>query len=167
MGAFDSAKETRDLTKELEDYKNSLDGVSKAQLEGAQSAQTEIQALQLLRLQAENDGLSRSKRLLAVKELKKEWPEYLKGYSDEAILLGKVGDAYVEITKKITAYNTAQALSSQVAENRVKIAALEFQERERALVISQKQLDLEEAKKNCRQWSACSRFVKKASASNA
>jgi hypothetical protein len=148
MGAFDSAKETRDLTKELEDYKNSLDGVSKAQLEGAQSAQTEIQALQLLRLQAENDGLSRSKRLLAVKELKKEWPEYLKGYSDEAILLGKVGNAYVEITKKITAYNTAQALSSQVAENRVKIAALEFQERERALVISQKQLDLEEAKKN-------------------
>jgi len=148
LGLFDAKEETQDLTKELEDYKNSLDGVSKAQLEGAQSAQTEIQALQLLRLQAENDGLSRSKRLLAVKELKKEWPEYLKGYSDEAILLGKVGNAYVEITKKITAYNTAQALSSQVAENRVKIAALEFQERERALVISQKQLDLEEAKKN-------------------
>ena len=148
MGAFDSAEETRDLNKELDDYKNSLDGVSKAQLEGAQSSQKEIQALQLLRLQAENDGLSREKRLLAVKELKKEWPEYLKGYSDEAILLGKVGDAYVEITKKITAFNTAQALSSQVAENRVKIAALEFQERERALVITQKQLDLEEAKKN-------------------
>ena len=66
MGAFDSAKETRDLTKELEDYKNSLDGVSKAQLEGAQSAQNEIQALQLLRLQAENDGLSMSKIFLAV-----------------------------------------------------------------------------------------------------
>jgi hypothetical protein len=148
LGAFDSGEETKNLTKELEDYKNSLDGVSKAQLEGAQSSQKEIQALQLLRLQAENDGLSREKRLLAVKELKKEWPEYLKGYSDEAILLGKVGDAYVEITKKITAFNTAQALSSQVAENRVKIAALEFQERERALVITQKQLDLEEAKKN-------------------
>jgi hypothetical protein len=148
MGAFDSAEETRDLNKELDNFKNSLDGVSKAQLEGAQSAQKEIQALQLLRLQAENDGISREKRLLAVKELKKEWPEYLKGYSDEEILLGKVGDAYVEITKKITAFNTAQALSSQVAENRVKIVALEFQERERALVIAQKQLDLEKAKEN-------------------
>lgn len=145
LGLFDSAEETKDLNKELEDYKENLDGVSKAQLDGVQSAQKEIQALNLLRAQAENDGLSREKRLLAVKELKKEWPEYLKGFSDEEILLGKVGNAYIQLTKKLTAYSTAQALSGRVGENNAKAAVLQFQEEERAIKILAKRAESEAA----------------------
>jgi hypothetical protein len=148
LGLFDSKEKTEDLSKELEDFKNSLDGISKAQLEGAQSAQKEIQAFQLLTQQAENANLPLEKRLRAVEEIKKQFPDYLKGLTDEEILLGKVGNAYVEITKSLTSFSTAQALSGQIGENNAKIIALEFQERERALVIAQKQLDLEEAKRN-------------------
>jgi hypothetical protein len=142
MGAFDSAEETKDLAKELEDFKNSLDGVSKAQLEGTQNAKKQIQEFELLRLQAENLALSDQKRLLAVKKLKEEFPDLLKGYTDEEILLGKVGKAYEELTKQITAKALASAFSSQTAENAVKSATLEFQEQKRGLEILKETAEL-------------------------
>jgi len=135
LGAFDSAEETKDLNKELDDFKNSLDGVSKAQLEGTQNAQKQIQAFELLRLQAENVKLSDEQRLIAVKKIKEEFPGLLKGYTDEEILLGKVGKAYEELTKQITAKSIATALSGQIGENAAKSAALEFQEQKRLLEI--------------------------------
>ena len=135
MGAFDSAKETRDLNKELEDFKNSLDGVSKAQLEGAQSAESEIQALKLLKLQAENANLPLEKRLRAVRELKEQYPDYLKGLTDEQILTGKVGSAYNELTKGIIAVAKAKAFSNQITENQTQILVLQLQEEQRALEI--------------------------------
>ena len=145
LGAFDSAEETKDLAKELEDYKNTLDGVSRGQIDGAQSAQKQIQAFQLLRLQAENLGLSDEKRLLAVKKLKAEFPDLLKGYTDEEILLGKVGKAYQEITKQLSAYATAQSLSSIAAENNSKAVVLQFQEQKRALEVLKERALLEKA----------------------
>jgi DNA repair exonuclease SbcCD ATPase subunit len=154
MGAFDSAEETRDLAKELEDFKESLDGVTKGQLDGAQSAQKQIQAFELLRLQAENLGLSDEKRLLAVKKLKEEFPDLLKGYTDEEILLGKVGKAYEEITKQLNAFATAQSLSSIVGENKAKVIALEFQEQKRALEILKERALLEKATSGVSQTSA-------------
>jgi hypothetical protein len=148
LGLFDAKDATEDLNKELEDFKNSLDGVSKAQLEGVQSAQSEIQALKLLKLQAENANLPLEKRILAVKELRNQFPDYLKGLSDEEILLGNVGTAYNNVTTSIIAQAKAKAFSEQITENLKKEVALLVQEQQRALVISQKQLDLEEAKKN-------------------
>jgi hypothetical protein len=150
MGAFDAADETKDLNKELDDFKNSLDGVSKAQLDGVQSAQKQIQSFELLRLQAENLGLSDEKRLLAVKKIKEEFPDLLKGYTDEEILLGKVGKAYEELTKQITAKALATAFSSQTAENAVKSATLEFQEQKRGLEILKETAELERAREEDR-----------------
>jgi hypothetical protein len=145
LGAFDSAEETKDLAQELEDYKNTLDNVTKAQLEGAQSAQTEIQALKLLRLQAENVALSEEKRLLAVQKIKEEFPDYFKGLTDEEILLGKVGDAYDKVTASITAQAKAKAFSEQITENEKKTLALLLQEEQRALEILAKRTELEKA----------------------
>ena len=142
LGLFDSEEQTKDLNKELEDFKNSLDGVSKAQLEGTQNAKKQIQQFELLRLQAENLALSDEKRLLAVKKLKEEFPDLLKGYTDEEILLGKVGKAYEELTKQITAKALASAFSSQTAENAVKSATLEFQEQKRGLEILKETAEL-------------------------
>ena len=145
LGVFDSTKETKDLNKELEDFKNNLDGVTKAQLEGAQSAQTEIQALKLLRLQAENVKLSDEQRLLAVKKIKEEYPGLLKGYTDEQILLGNVGDAYDKVTKSIIAKSKANAFSQTITENEKKTLTLLLQEEQRALEILAKRDELEKA----------------------
>jgi hypothetical protein len=145
LGAFDSAEETKDLAKELEDYKNSLDGVTKAQLEGAQSAQGEIQALKLLKSQAENANLPLEKRIRAVKELRDQFPDYFKGLSDEQILLGNVGEAYDKLTKSITANAKAKAFSQQITENEKKTLALLLQEEQRALEILAKRTELEKA----------------------
>jgi hypothetical protein len=146
MGAFDSAEETKDLNKELDDFKNSLDGVTKAQLEGAQSAQGEIQSLKLLKLQAENANLPLEKRILAVKELRDQFPEYFKGLSDEQILLGNVGDAYDKLTKSITANAKAKAFSQQITENEKQTLTLLLQEEQRALEILDKRAQLEKAR---------------------
>jgi hypothetical protein len=135
MGAFDAADETKDLVKELEKYKESLDQISKAQLTGAQNAQSEIQNFQLLRLQAENANLPLEKRLRAVKELRNQYPDYLKGLSDEQILTGNVGVAYNELTKGITAAAKARAFSNQITENQTQILVLLLQEEQRALEI--------------------------------
>jgi len=146
LGAFDSAEETKDLAKELDDFKNSLDGVTKAQLEGAQSAQGEIQSLKLLKLQAENANLPLEKRILAVKELRNQFPEYFKGLSDEQILLGNVGGAYDKLTKSIVANAKAKAFSQQITENEKQTLALLLQEEQRALEILAKRAELEKAR---------------------
>jgi hypothetical protein len=146
LGAFDSAEETKDLAKELEDFKNSLDGVTKAQLQGAQSAQSEIQALKLLKLQAENANLPLEKRILAVKELRNQFPDYLKGLSDEEILLGNVGTAYNNVTTSIIAQAKAKAFSEQITENLKKEVALLVQEEQRAVEILEKRAELEKAR---------------------
>jgi hypothetical protein len=146
LGAFDSAEETKDLAKELDDFKNSLDGVTKAQLEGAQSAQGEIQSLKLLKLQAENANIPLEKRILAVKELRNQFPEYFKGLSDEQILLGNVGGAYDKLTKSIVANAKAKAFSQQITENEKQTLALLLQEEQRALEILAKRAELEKAR---------------------
>lgn len=137
LGVFDSAEETRDLNKELEDFVKTLDDVKKAQLQGAQSAQDEIQSFKLLKLQAENANLPLDKRILAVKELKRQYPDYLKSLTDEQILTGKVGVAYNELTKSIYAKAKAAAFSEQITENEKKILALTLQEEERSLQINE------------------------------
>lgn len=145
MGAFDSAEETKDLNKELQDFKNSLDGVTKAQLEGVQSSQSEIQSFKLLQLQAENANLPLEKRIRAVKELKNQFPDYLKGLSDEEILLGNVGTAYNNVTTSIIAQAKAKAFSEQITENLKKEVALLVQEEQRSVEILEKRAELEKA----------------------
>ena len=147
LGAFDSAEETRDLDQELSDFTKTLDSVTKAQLEANQTAIKEVEAFKLLQKQAEADGLSREKRLLAVKELKKEYPDYLKGLSDEEILAGKVGDAYIKLTEGIKAGATARVFSQKIAENDLKIEELKFLQQEKGLKVAQKIREQEKARR--------------------
>jgi hypothetical protein len=146
MGLFDSAKETRDLDKELNDFTSTLNSVKKAQLEANQTSIKEIQTFKLLQKQVEAVGLSKEKRLLAVKEIKKEWPEYIKGLSDEQILAGKVGDAYIKLTEGIKAGARARVFSQKIAENDLKIEELKFLQQEKGLAIAQKLREQEKAR---------------------
>ena len=126
------------ITDSLNKYKDSLDSVSRAELDSVQNAQTEIQAFKLLQAQAENVNIALDKRLRAVNEIKKEFPDYIKGLSDEQILTGKVGDAYEKLTEGILAQARARTFSKQIAENDLKSSTLQFQEQERALEILNK-----------------------------
>jgi len=128
MGAFKSKEETRDLAKELEDYRSGLEAVSKAQLEGSINAQKEIGNLSELRSQAQNTALSSKVRLEAVRDLKKEYPEYLGNLTDEQILTGKVGNAYDNLTKSLLETAKARASTGIIIKNFEEILTLESQQ---------------------------------------
>ena len=127
MGAFDTKDATKEATDELEDYRDALDNVTKAKIEGIASGQKESQSLKLLIGQAQDLNLSDKVRLAAVRELKSEYPDYLGNLTEEQILTGNVGDAYDNLTTAIIAKAKAQAFSNAIGENALKIATLENQ----------------------------------------
>ena len=81
-GAFKSEDATKSLNDELEKYRENLQGISKANLEGIKNAQSEIANFKLLQAQAENTNNSLQKRIEAVEQLKKQYPEYLKNLTN-------------------------------------------------------------------------------------
>lgn len=142
-GFFKTEEAAKSLNEELSDYRENLDGITKATLEGQISAQKEISSLKLLQTQAENTNLSIEKRLAAVNELRKLAPEYLKNLSDEQILAGNVGDAYKSLTNDILALAKAKAFSSQIDKNTANSLTLLLQEEERAVQILEKRAELQ------------------------
>jgi hypothetical protein len=126
-GAFKSADATEDLNKRLEDYRENLQGIAKANLEGIKNAQTEISNFKLLQAQAENTNISFAKRIEAVEKLKKQYPDYLKNLTNEQILTGNVGTAYDNLTASIIATAKAKAFQSQIGANALNQATLEAQ----------------------------------------
>ena len=146
-GFFKSEEAAKSLNEQLADYRENLDGITKATLEGQINAQKEISNYKLLQVQAENSTLSLEKRLAAVNELKKLAPEYLKNLSDEQILAGNVGDAYNKLTNDILALAKAKAFSAQIDKNTADALTLLLQEEERAILISQKRQDQERARR--------------------
>jgi hypothetical protein len=124
-GFFKTEESAESLSDKLEKYKESLSGVELANLQGAQSAQKEISALKGLELQATNTSLSTKQRGDAVKKLQELYPEYFANLTEEQIKNGDVGEAYKKVTKNLIAKAKAQASVNQIAENSIKIAAIE------------------------------------------
>jgi chorismate mutase len=142
-GFFKSEEAAKSLNEQLEDYRENLDGITKATLEGTISAQKEISNLKLLQTQAENTNLSLEKRIAAVNDLRKLAPEYLKNLTDEQILTGNVGDAYKSLTNDILSLAKAKAFSAQIDKNTTNALTLLLQEEERAIEILQKRAELQ------------------------
>jgi hypothetical protein len=124
-GFFKTEESAKSLKDRLDEYKDTLDDLSRANLEGAGNAQKEIQNLQLLRKQAENTAVSQEKRLEAVDALQKQYPSYLGNISQEEILNGRADVAYKNITQSILAKAKAQASANQIAQNAIQILTLE------------------------------------------
>lgn len=116
-GFFDTEKAAKSLRERLDEYKETLDSITKASLEGQQNANREISNFKLLKVQAENTAISLEKRLAAVNELRKQYPEYLKNLTDEQILTGNVGNAYKNLARDIIATSKAKAYQSQIDKN--------------------------------------------------
>lgn len=139
-GAFKSADATKDLNKELDDYREKLQGVAKANLEGIKNAQSEIANFKLLQAQAENTNISLEKRIQAVEQLKKQYPDYLKNLTNEQILTGNVGVAYENLTASIIATAKAKAFQSQIGTNALNQATLAAQVEENLVKIKELQI---------------------------
>ena len=140
-GAFKSADATEDLNKKLDDYRENLQGIAKANLEGIKNAQSEIANFKLLQAQAENTNNSLQKRIEAVEQLKKQYPEYLKNLTNEQILTGNVGTAYENLTASIIATAKAKAFQSQIGENALNQATLAAQVEENLVKIKEMQIE--------------------------
>jgi flagellar basal body L-ring protein FlgH len=132
QGFFKSEEAAKSLSESLDEYREKLQGVTKANLEGQISAQKEISNFKLLQIQAENTNISLEKRLEAVDELKKQYPEYLKNLTDEQILTGKVGESYQNLTNDIIALSKAKALSAELDKKAGDLLTLRLQEEDRA-----------------------------------
>lgn len=99
------------------DYVESLEDVREAHVRAAQAAVEETLKLQLLYKFATDANKPLEERKKAVDELQKQYPAYFKNISDEAILLGRAGNAYDNLTTAILKAAQARAASEKISEN--------------------------------------------------
>lgn len=111
--------------KAIDNNKEALENYKKAMLDSQQAAQEEIVQLNLLYQAAVDSSKGMNERISAVKELKKEFPQYFKNLSDEEILVGKAADKYNELATAIIASAKAQAAKETLIKNSKEILDLE------------------------------------------
>lgn len=111
--------------KAIDNNKEALENYKKAMLDSKQAAQEEIVQLNLLYQAAVDSSKGMNERISAVKELKKEYPQYFKNLSDEEILVGKAADKYNELATAIMASAKAQAAKETLIKNSKEILDLE------------------------------------------
>jgi hypothetical protein len=156
MGAFDGLFATEDLAEaaekaeeKLENYRNTLDAVTRASIEGTASGKEEARTFENLRAQAENANIPLKTRVEAVKELQSKYPDYLGNLTQEQILTGNVGDAYFDLTNQIIATAKARAFSDQIAKNSIDLLTKEQQELDRvsSILVERDKLEAIQASK--------------------
>ena len=124
-GFFKTEEDAKSLDEALKQYQETLTGVAAATLKGAQDAQKELAVLKSLELQATNTAVSTEKRLAAVNELQKLYPDYFGNLTEEQILNGQVGDAYLKVAANLLAKAKAQAATNQIAQNGIDLLRIE------------------------------------------
>lgn len=124
-GFFKSEESAKSLDDALKEYQETLTGVAAATLKGAQDAQKELAVLKSLEIQATNTAVSTDKRLQAVNELQKQYPDYFGNLTKEQILNGQVGDAYLKVAANLLAKAKAQAATNQIAQNGIDLLRIE------------------------------------------
>lgn len=118
-------KELINGKKAIDNNKEALENYKKAMLESQQTAQNETVQLNLLYKAAVDSSKGMNERISAVKELKKEYPQYFKNLSEEEILVGKAADKYNELATAIMASAKAQAAKETLIKNSKEILDLE------------------------------------------
>ena len=118
-------KELINGKKAIDNNREALENYKKAMLESQQTAQNETVQLNLLYKAAVDSSKGMNERISAVKELKKEYPQYFKNLTDEEILVGKAADKYTELATAIMASAKAQAAKETLIKNSKEILDLE------------------------------------------
>lgn len=109
----------------VDQLKRSTTDLKDAMLEAGKSAVNESVRLNILYKAATDSTRSQNERLKAVKELKKEYPEYLKNLSDEAIMTGNASKEYKELAKHILSVAMARAYEEKIQKNAKEVIDLE------------------------------------------
>lgn len=109
----------------VEQLKRSTTDLKDSMLEAGKSAVNESVRLNILYKAATDSTRSQNERLKAVKELKKEYPEYLKNLSDEAIMTGNASKEYKELAKHILSVALARAYEEKIQKNTKEVIDLE------------------------------------------
>jgi hypothetical protein len=105
------------LGKALKDNAIITDSIIQTRVKGAQSAQTELTALNTLYRASQNHNLTLKDRKTIVSELKEQWPQTFKNISDETIITGKAADAYKNLKDQILATAYAEAYKNKITAN--------------------------------------------------
>lgn len=90
-------------------------------IEGGKSASDEIVSLKALVKVAQDETVSRERRLIAVQKLQDEYPSYFGNLSKEAILNGNVTKQVDELTSALLAKAVAEKLTEKTAETQLKV----------------------------------------------
>lgn len=109
----------------VDQLKRSTTDLKDSMLEAGKSAVNESVRLNILYKAATDSTRSQNERLKAVKELKKEYPEYLKNLSDEAIMTGNASQEYKELAKHILSVALARAYEEKIQKNAKEVIDLE------------------------------------------
>lgn len=92
-------------------------------------ASSQITRFQILYKSATDVNNSYNDRLLSVKELKKEFPEYLKALSDESIMNGKAKKTCDELTKSLVENARARAAEAKIEKLSAQMLDADFQKK--------------------------------------
>jgi hypothetical protein len=109
LGLFDAKEATDEVKDSIDAYRKSLNESQSSQLEGIKNSNDEIIKLNALKGIIEDETLERDKRLKAIERANEISPNLFKNLSTEAILAGKVGDAYEKATRLLIAKATAES----------------------------------------------------------
>jgi hypothetical protein len=109
LGVFDAKEATDEVKDSIEVYRKSLNESQTSQLEGLKNSNDEIITLNFLKGIIEDETLERSKRLKAIEKANEISPDIFKNLTTEAVLAGKVGDAYEKVTRLLIAKATAES----------------------------------------------------------
>lgn len=135
------AKEAIDVNAEaLKEYQNAVNESRKAEAEA-------IVTSQLLYDIATDETRSMEDRLSAVRQLQKEYPDYLGNMSEEAILAGNAKDAYDRLTESLIENARAKAYLNAITEQQSKIIDEEIKQDEARERLLEKQAELEDKKR--------------------
>ena len=113
------------LNASIQNFKNFND-VMKA---SSNEASSQITRFQILYKSATDVNNSYNDRLLSVKELKKEFPEYLKALSDESIMNGKAKKTCDELTKSLVENARARAAEAKIEKLSAQMLDADFQKK--------------------------------------
>lgn len=111
--------------KALDAAKVAQDNLNEAVSKGKKDAVGDLTRLRLLYNATQNINLKTEERVKAVKELKKEYPDYFNKLSNEKILVGQAADSYNVLAASILNAAMARAKEDKIAENSTKILELE------------------------------------------
>lgn len=99
--------------------------LAKAQRKVMKEAGKEVDALDKLYNKTQDQNLAMAERIAAVKELRRQYPDYFKDLTDEAILAGKAADAYEKLKNSILESARAKGREAMISKLEEDITTLQ------------------------------------------